>query len=151
SAASGVGSVRGVFTGEAFDGSGLAAPDWVRAPDNEWGLARFHDELERAVSAPSAAAREGALARALLAAGAILHLVGAMGDPTMVRDDYRVALEAEEGPYERYVAASFGRLGVPEPGGAPVIAPSLRALFHSDDRHGLADRTQARFFSPGTL
>jgi hypothetical protein len=150
-AASGIGSLRGVFTGESFDGSGLAAPEWLRAPDNEWGLARLGDELERTASAPTAAERDAALARALLAAGAIVHLVEDMGDPTLVRDDYRVALEADGGPYERWVAVTYGRLGVPELGGAPVAAPSLAALFHTANNQGLADRTQSRFFSAGTL
>jgi hypothetical protein len=143
--------VRGVFTGTTFDGSGMASPDWIRSPDNEWGLTRFADELERSVAAPTAAERDGALARALLAAGAIAHLVEDAGDPTFVRDDYRVALEADDGPYERFVVAEYGRVGVPELGGAPVTKPRLGALFHDGDGSGLADRTQARFFTPGTL
>jgi hypothetical protein len=150
-AASGVGSVRGVFTGSTFDGSGMAAPDWLRSPDNEWGLARFADELERSVAAATAAERDGALARALLAAGAIAHVLEDAGDPTFVRDDYRVALEADAGPYERFVAAEYGRVGVPELGGAPVAKSHLAALFHDADGSGLADRTQSRFFTPGTL
>jgi hypothetical protein len=150
-AANGVGSVRGVFTGAGFDGSGVAAPDWLRSGDNEWGVSRFHNELERSAAAPSAGEREGALARALLAAGAIVHLVEDAGDPTFVRDDYRVALEAEGGPYERFVAQAYGRVGVPESSGGPIVKTQLGALFHDRDGSGLADRTQSRFFSPGTL
>lgn len=150
-AASGVGSVRGIFTGAGFDGSGMAAPEWLRAGDNDWGVARFTTEMERAVAAPTPAERDGALARALLAAGAIVHLVEDAGDPTFVRDDYRVALAADGGPYEQFVIAEYGRVGVPEPGGAPVVKPRLGAFFHDADGSGLADRTQARFFSPGTL
>jgi hypothetical protein len=150
-AANGIGSVRGVFTGTSFDGSGMAAPDWLRSADNEWGLARFADELERSAAAPTAAARDGALARALLAAGAVVHLVEDAGDPTFVRDDYRIALEADSGPYERFVVAEYGRVGVPELDGAPITKPHLDALFHDSDGSGLADRTQSRFFSPGTL
>ena len=48
----------------------MASLDWLRVADNEWGLPRFYDELERSAAAPTAAARDGALARALLAAGA---------------------------------------------------------------------------------
>lgn len=150
-AASGVGTVRGIFTGSSFDGSGMAAPDWLHARDNEWGLDRFGTELERAVAAPTPAERDGALARALLAAGAIVHVVEDAGDPTFVRNDYRVALEADGGPYERWVEDEYGRIGVPEAGGAPLIKPRLDALFHDGDGSGLGDRTQARFFSPGTL
>lgn len=150
-ATTGVGSVRGIFTGTSFDGSGMAAPDWLRARDNEWGLERFLEEMERAAAAATPAERDGALARALLAAGAITHLVEDAGDPTFVRDDYRVALEADAGPYERFVVSEYGRLGVPELGGAPVLKPRLAALFHDADGSGLADRTQSRFFTPGTL
>jgi hypothetical protein len=151
SAATGIGTVRGVFTGTTFDGSGMASPEWMRSPDNEWGLTRFGDELERSVAAPTAAERDGALARALLAAGSIAHLVEDAGDPTFVRDDYRVALEADAGPYERFVVAEYGRVGVPDLGGAPIAKSRLGALFHDGDGSGLADRTQARFFTPGTL
>jgi hypothetical protein len=150
-AASGVGSVRGVFTGASFDGSGMASTDWLRAADNEWGLARFVDELERSAAAPTGSERDGALARALLAAGAIAHIVEDAGDPTLVRDDYRVALEADAGPYERFVVAEYGRVGVPELGGEPILKSRLGALIHDGDGSGLADRTQSRFFSPGTL
>ncbi|MDB4969598.1 MAG: hypothetical protein JWN44_5287 [Myxococcales bacterium] len=151
SAATGVGSVRGIFTGSTFDGSGMASPEWLRAADNEWGLNRFLDEMERAGAAATAAERDGALARALVAAGAVAHLVEDAGDPTFVRDDYRVALETAGGPYEQYVATRFGRLGVPDLDGTPVVKPRLGALFHDSDGSGLADRTQSRFFSPGTL
>jgi hypothetical protein len=150
-AATGVGSVRGVFTGATFDGSGMASTDWLRANDNEWGLPRFLDELEKSAAAPTAGERDGALARALLAAGAIAHVVEDAGDPTLVRDDYRVALEADAGPYERFVVTEYGRVGVPELGGAPVAKSRLAALIHDGDGSGLADRTQSRFFSPGTL
>jgi hypothetical protein len=151
SAGNGVGSLRGIFTGQSFDGSGMAAPSWLSSRDNEWGLPRFLDELERAVAAPTAAKRDAALARALLAAGAIAHLVEDAGDPTFVRDDYRAALEADDAPYERFVESNYGRVGVPELGGAPIKVLHLLSLFHERDKSGLADRTQARFFSPGTL
>jgi hypothetical protein len=147
----GIGTVRGIFTGASFDGTGMAAPDWITARENAWGLARFGDELERSVAAATAPAREGALARALLAAGAMAQVLEDEGDPTFVRNDYRVALEALDGPYERFTLMRYGRLGVPESVAAPIVKTHLRALFHDSDGSGLADRTQARFFSPGTL
>ncbi len=79
------------------------------------------------------------------------HIVEDAGDPTFVRDDYRVALEADAGPYERFVVAEYGRVGVPGLGGAPVDKPRFDALLHDSDGSGLADRTQSRFFTPGTL
>ncbi|MGZ3425773.1 MAG: hypothetical protein ACXVCV_03945, partial [Polyangia bacterium] len=83
-AATGVGTVRGVFTGATFDGSGMASIDWLRSGDNEWGLPRFFDELERSAAGATSVERDGALARALVAAGAIAHVVEDAGDPTLV-------------------------------------------------------------------
>ena len=40
---------------------------------------------------------------------------------------------------------------MPDLDGAPVMKSHLDALFHDKDGTGLADRTHARFFSPGTL
>jgi len=150
----GVGTVRGVFTGANFDGSGRAAPAWVLAPrsENEWGLARFLDERERAATAVTPAERDDALGRALLAAGAIVRVLASMGDPAHVRNDFTVAYEDERDPLGRYALARWGRFGVPEPGTLPRPAPArLEELFHDDAGRGLADRTAWRFFSPGTL
>jgi hypothetical protein len=150
--ARGIGSVRGIFTGANFDGTGRPSVEWMTASGgaNDWGLQRFLDERERAVAAARPLDRDAALARALLAAGAILHLVEDAGDPALVRNDYRVALDAEGGPYERYVAERYGRLGLPA---ATQLEPRthLVELVHHRGGDGLADRTQARFFSPGTL
>jgi hypothetical protein len=151
SASSGVSSVRSIFTGVAFDGSGMASVEWLRDRDNQWGLQRFQDELERSAAAPSAAERDGALARAFIAAGSILHLLEAAGDPALVRNDYRRALETEDGPYERFTKLRYGRLAVPGPSAALPKKAHLLSLFHDADGSGLADRTQARFLSPGTL
>jgi hypothetical protein len=148
---SGIGSLRGVFTGASFDGTGIAAPVWVGAPGNEWGLVRYLDERGRAASAPTAKERDGALARALIAAGSIVSVLEQMGDPAHVRNDYRVALEAEGGRYQQAVAARFGRLALPDPDPAALSPLRLGELFHDAAGHGLADRTQRRFFSPGTL
>src|SRR5439155_20488547 len=67
-AVSGIGSLRGIFTGANFDGSGRSSLEWLAAPRevNEWGLPRFLDERERAVTAATTAEREDALVRALL-------------------------------------------------------------------------------------
>jgi hypothetical protein len=152
--ADGTGSLRGLFTGANFDGTGLAATAaWLAAPRarNDWGLERFLDERERAAAATTPAERDGALARALLAAGSILHLVEDAGDPAYVRNDYRVALHDQARAFERFVAARYGRLAVPDPGGEPVARAHLVELWHDEAGGGLADRTQRRFFSLGTL
>lgn len=147
-ASTGVGSVRGVFTGAGFDGTGRPAPAWVTAPrdENDWGRARLLDELERAGSAATPEARSDALARALLSAGAILHVLEDAASPAHARNDYRVAFEQAGAPLERFAAAEYGRVAVPEPAEAlPFQAERLTDLWK------LAERTQQRFFSPGTL
>jgi len=151
-ASSGIGTVRGVFTGANFDGTGRSALEWLEAPrnENDWGLRRFLDERERAGSAERRADRDDATARSLLAAGAVLRLLEGLGDPAMVRNDYREAFERQGGPFGHFLATRFGRLGIPEP--SHVGTPTrLLDLFHSPSGRGLADRTQRRFFSPGTL
>jgi hypothetical protein len=150
----GVGTVRGVFTGANFDGTGRSALAWVLAPraENEWGLARFLDERERAATAATPAERDDALGRALLAAGAIVRVLASMGDPAHVRNDFLTAYEDERDPLGRYALARWGRIGVPEPGPLPRPTPArLEELFHDEAGRGLADRTARRFFSPGTL
>ena len=151
-ASSGIGSIRGVFTGANFDGTGRSALDWLQAPrsENDWGLRRFLDERERAGAAERRLDRDDATARSLLAAGAIVRLLEELGDPAMVRNDYREAFERQGGPFGRFLAARYGRLGVPEPSHAGTPT-RLLDLFHSPSGRGLADRTQRRFFSPGTL
>jgi hypothetical protein len=149
----GIGTVRGIFTGANFDGTGVASPAWLAGPRslNDWGLGRFLDERERAAAAPLAAEREDALARALLAAGAILHVLEDAGDPAFVRNDFRIELEQNGAPYDRFVERRYGRLAVPEPGGAPIARAHLEEYFRDHQGGGLAERTARRFFTDGTL
>jgi hypothetical protein len=151
--ATGLGTLRGVFTGTNFDGTGQPATAWLLARENEWGLRRFLDERERAASAPRRDEREDALVRALLAAGAVLHVLEDLGDPSHVRNDYRVALFGEDARFERWVARRYGRVALPA-GDAKAPVPQrkhLAELFHDPSGGGLADRTQRSFFSDGTL
>ena len=127
-------------------------------PDNELGLRRFLDARERAAVGALPAERQGALAYALLSAGALLHLLEDAGEPAHVRNDFRsfwsqVGESAFErsSPYAHRVALIYGRAGVPAPSGPPVARPSLRDYFVAADGQGLAQRTQRDFFSPGSL
>jgi hypothetical protein len=149
----GIGSLRGLFTGASFDGTGVAATAWALGPraQNDWGLQRFLDERERAATAARPDERDDALARALLAAGALAHLIEDAGDPALVRNDFRVALEADDRAYERFVAARYGRLAIPEPSGTPVDKAHFADFLRDGAGGGLAERTQRRFFSSGTL
>lgn len=137
----GIGTVRGVLTGSSFGGSGRAAPAWIFAPRsvNDWGLERFLDERERSAAAPTSAERDDALARALLAAGSIVHVLEDMGDPGNVRAERSLA--SARAAYDRAVDAAFGRLAVPPPAGPAPVATHLLALFSAPGGSGLADRT----------
>jgi hypothetical protein len=152
-AVSGIGTLRGIFTGANFDGSGRSSLEWLAAPRevNDWGLARFLDERERAVRAATPEERDDALARALVAAGAIAHLIEDAGDPAFVHDDWHVALASEGAPYEQWVASRYGRLAVPGPSSASLARAHLFELIHDGAGQGLADRTARRFYSPGSL
>jgi hypothetical protein len=152
------GSVRGLATGTAFDLTGKASLQWVLSAANDQGLAAFHDHLALALSAPEPASRESALVRALLALGGILAALEDAGEPAHVRNDFRAAYLQRQGAsgwdqassFERFVAAHYGRVGVPAP--SPVVRrPTLESYFSGADGGGLADRTQRRFFSPGTV
>jgi hypothetical protein len=141
--------------GGDFNGTGEAAPDWVVNPKNPLGLGVALESLQRSATAPTADDRNAALAQALLAMGAVAHVLEDMGSPSHVRNDFRKA-HLQEVPgssiwdrrslYERYVARRYGRLGVPAPSGPPEEHAKLRDYFQA-----LASWTAPRFFSPGTL
>lgn len=63
---------------------GTPAPDWVLDPDNPMGFESFLAQYERAVRASTPAERERHLAAALVAAGAMLHVLQDMGSPSHV-------------------------------------------------------------------
>jgi hypothetical protein len=151
------GGLRGAATGTTFNLTGRPSTEWLLAPDNDVGLRVFYDQLEAAGTAPAPRARATALARALLALGGALAIVEDAGDPAHVRNDFRGAfLTAGSGPfdrgsaYERFVAETYGQSGVPAPG-SPVDRPNALAYITAGDAQGLADRTQRRFFSDGTV
>jgi hypothetical protein len=144
--------LAGVMSGAHLDGRGRSLLEWLSAPPsvNDWGLARYYQERRLAVTAPSAAEREGALVRSLLAAGALLGLVEQAADPAHVRNDYRRNYEELGAPFERYVADRFGRTALPAPK-QRSMPQRFVDIIHSSDGSALADRTAAHFFSPGTL
>jgi len=145
-------TVRDSATGSAFGLEGLSALDWVWSPRNDLGLPAFFDNWERAVSAPQAAPRETALVRALLALGGTLAVLEDMGQPAFVRNDFRAEFLAHDAgsEFERFVADRFGSVALP-PSSAAVARPDVDSFFVATDGKGLAQATQERFFSPGTL
>lgn len=152
------GGLRGAATGTTFNLTGRPSTEWLLASENDVGLPVFYDQLEAAGSAAELQARSTALARSLLALGGTLAVLEDAGDPAHVRNDFQGAFMRAGGSspfdrgssYERYVADAFGRSGVPAPA-APVDRPNVMAYITASDRQGLADRTQRRFFSDGTL
>ena len=102
--------------------------------------------------------RSLALARSLMALGGVLTVLEDAGNPAQVRNDFRAAYLGTKGTgvldessaYEREVADWFGVSGVPA-ARRVVRRATWRDYFHSADGQGLADRTQRRFFSSGSL
>jgi hypothetical protein len=153
------GTVRELATGTDFNETGLPATEWLASPQNDVGLVVFHRALAEAVSAPEPSKRGTALARALLALGGTLAVLEDAGEPAHVRNDFAGAYLAKAlgdtpfdrtSAFERFVADRYGRAGVPAPG-AKVERPNVLAYITAGDAQGLADRTQRRFFSAGTL
>jgi hypothetical protein len=137
--------------------SGMAAPDWIVAKQNDLGMDRYWNELEASATAPTKAARDQHLAFALLCAGAMLHVLEDVGSPSRARDDLVEHLSTlGAGPedrgsrFERLAALGYGRLGVPL-SKTPVVRTHARDYFTAADGKGLADLTNQRWFSSGTL
>jgi len=136
-------------------GRGVPAPDWVTSPDNPFGLGGFLDQYEKAVRTATPGERARHLAGALIAAGAMLHVLADMASPSRVRGD-AAAHDQQVGPdprdrgsrFERLTALAWGRLGVPAAEGR-ASSPTLRGFFTGEQ--GLAEWTAAHYFSDGTL
>lgn len=145
-------TVRDGATGLAFDLEGMPALDWLRSPRNALGLTAFFDNWVLAVSAAQANQRETALVRAMLALGGALAILEDAGQPAFVRNDFRGEFLAQDSGsvLERFVSDRYGAVSLP-PSPAPVARPDLDSYFAAADGNGLAQDTQRRFFSPGTL
>ena len=72
----------------------LFRPDWVVDKQNPFNLAGFLDQYAKAVTAATPGERSRAMAGALIAAGAMLHVLGDLGAPSRVRSDFAAHLEA---------------------------------------------------------
>ncbi len=136
---------------------GVAAPDWVIDKNNPFNLAAFLDQYGKAVTAATPGERSRHMAAALIAAGAMLHVLGDLGAPSRVRGDEAAHLAPLGGGpddlgsrFERIAALAFGRLGVPAPSRV-VTRAHLRDFFTAPGGKGLADEVANGYFSPGTL
>ncbi|MBK9029759.1 MAG: hypothetical protein IPL61_00195 [Myxococcales bacterium] len=139
---------------------GVPAPDWAVSPDNPLGLTGFLDQYEKAIAAGTPGERGRHMAGALVAAGAILHVLGDLGSPSHARADFAAHVDQISAStddvgarFERLAAIAWGRLGVPAANEVPARA-HFRAFFTgagTSTDAGLADWTAARFFSEHTL
>lgn len=147
----GLSTLGELFRGRAFDGTGTPSTQWLSAPGNDLGERRFLDARERAVVAAARAERQAALAEALLAAGAMLHVIEDAADPAYVHNDYRVDQYRDGAPFDAFVRTAYDRLAIPPPAGPARPVAHLTDLIHASDGSGLADRTARRFYSVGLL
>ena len=151
-------SLRALFAGTSFNMTGRPSTEWLRAPENDVGLDALHAGLEAAIAGDRPQRRATALARALLALGGVLTILEDAGEPAHVRNDYRRAYLDTRGPspfdrgsaFEHFVTETYGRMGLPAEV-TPVRRPTVTAFITAADGQGLADRTQQRFFSDGSL
>ena len=136
---------------------GVPAVDWVTAKDNPFSLAGFLDQYSKAITGATPGERSRAMAGALVAAGALIHVLGDLGAPSRVRGDEAAHFEPlGAGPddlgsrFERVAALAYGRLGVPAPSRV-ITRQHLRDFFTSADGTGLADQISRSYFSANTL
>ncbi len=144
-------------SGSELKTGGEAAVLWWASKDNPMGYTGFADQFRKAVASSSAQARSRHLAGALLASGAMLHVLQDMGSPSHVRNDLaahqeKVGTEASDrgSRFERIAALAFGRLGISRSAKVPALA-SLNAHFTNSQSTGLADVVEQSFFSSHTL
>jgi len=144
------------WLGESLPSSTANAVGWLTDKRNPMNVTGFFSQYAKAVGAKTPAERSRHLAGALLAAGALLHLLQDMGSPSHVRDDVHAHLQKVSSRrdigsrFERMAALSFGRLGIPSTK-VSTAAPSLHGLFTNAKGTGLADVTARSWFSASTL
>jgi hypothetical protein len=159
---------RGVFKGvsdrvresigrAALPSRGIPAVDWLLSKDNPFHVGAFMDQYAKAVTAATPGERSRHMAAALVAAGAILHVLGDLGAPSRVRGDEAAHFEPLGGGpddlgsrFERIAALAYGRLGVPAPSRV-ITRQHMHDYFSSSDGTGLADIVAKSYFSPNTL
>ena len=136
---------------------GVPAIDWITAKQNPFNVDAFNDQYAKAATAATPGERSRHMAAALVAAGAILHVLGDLGSPSRVRGDEAAHLEPLGGGpddlgsrFERIAALVYGRLGVPAPS-RTITRAKLRDYFSSQSGDGLADVIERSYFSPNTL
>jgi hypothetical protein len=152
-------TVRQFLTGTGFDLTGESAIDRCFSADSSLSVPAYFQHLTAAVTGGTSEERDHHLVMAMIALGGVLHLLQDMASPTHVRNDFATGHTQKLGKsffyrgalYERFVARTFGRLGLPSYTGQPVRRDTIREYFSSKEWTGLADLTNVSHFSPGTL
>jgi hypothetical protein len=150
-------SAREALGRSSLPAHGMPALDWLTSKDNPFHVGAFMDQYAKAVTAATPGERSRHMAAALIAAGAILHVLGDLGAPSRVRGDEAAHFEALGGGpddlgsrFERIAALAYGRLGVPGPSRV-VTRARMHDFFSAPDGTGLADMISRSYFSPHTL
>ena len=150
-------TVREAIGRAGLPAKGIPAIDWVTHRDNPFNADNFYSQYAKAVSAATPGERSRHMAAALVAAGAILHVLADVGSPSRVRGDTAAHLQPlGAGPddlgsrFERIAALAYGRLGVPPPSRV-VTRTRIRDFFSTSDGQGLADLIARSYFSANTL
>ncbi len=150
--------------GTGFSGSSMSAIGWLQSDADPFGPAALFAHQRAAALASTQAERERHLALALVATGALLHVVQDLAMPAHARGDLlgtRVPLSGVWGdrgsPLAEYARITFGR-AMPTPlelttRTEEVAAPtSMRELLLGGAaREGLVDFAAGRFLSDGSL
>ena len=136
---------------------GMPATEWLSSPENPMNVGNFYVQLDKALSSKTPAERERHAAAALIAAGALVHVVADMASPAHVRGDLDSFFDKISGDetdvgsrFEELGAIAFGRLGVPR-ADAVTNKTKLVEFITSADGTGLADHVSTRYFSKNTL
>lgn len=136
---------------------GKPVTEWIIDKTNPYSLQAFQTQYRLSLTAPNIEERKKHSALTLLIAGALLHALQDMGLPEHVRNDAAAFME-KTSPLQnqlgsrlaRIASVLFGRIGVPMTG--PIHQEkSFLHFFSNDQQTGLADKTERRWFSPGTL
>ncbi|MBX7082171.1 MAG: hypothetical protein K1X88_23385 [Nannocystaceae bacterium] len=164
------GSLAARVSRSGFAGEGPTALAWLADTDDPWAPAGLHAQLRQAALGATPAQREQALALAMVATGALLHVVQDLNMPAFARGDLlgtRVPLSEDRrdrgSPLSEYARITFGR-AMPQPlpmGGREPATPGepaadapedLRSLLLGDgDREGVIEFAAGHFLSDGSL
>jgi hypothetical protein len=150
--------------GAGFSGAAMSAIGWLHSDADPFGPAALFAHQRSAALAVTQAERDRHLALALVATGALLHVVQDLAVPAHARGDLlgtRVPLSGVYGdrgsPLAEYARITFGRT-MPEPISlttrteAVPEPTSLRELILGGPaREGLVDLAGGRFLSDGSL